>query len=168
MLIIHLKKNKLTPHNSRKTLKQKNPEIKKQWAWISLNLSGADITSVLTAAQPLQLSCPLEADGGSYKAVEEAGAEGLGVTEGLRVFSLEKGNLITLLLYERRLCPGFGPFPWLQAIGQEEIASGCTGKGWDCILGSFFTKKVKHWNCLLREAMELPSLEVFKKCGCVI
>lgn len=78
MLIIHLKKNKLTPHNSRKTLKQKNPEIKKQWAWISLNLSGADITSVLTAAQPVQLSCPLEAGGGSYKAVEEAGAEGWG------------------------------------------------------------------------------------------
>lgn len=30
----------------------------------------------------MQLSCPFEAGGGSYKAVEEAGAEVLGVAEG--------------------------------------------------------------------------------------
>lgn len=40
------------------------------------------MTSVPPAGHPVQLSCPFEADGRSYNAVEESEAEILGMTEG--------------------------------------------------------------------------------------
>lgn len=53
----------------------------------------------------------------------------------------------------------------LQAIGQEEVASRCARRDLDWILGkNFFTERItKHWNRLFREAVEFPSLEVFKR-----
>jgi len=89
----------------------------------------------------------------------------------LGLFSLEKsrlrGVLIALCNYLKGGCSRVGVTKE-QAIGQGEVALSCIRGGLDWISGKIsLLRVVKDWNTLPREAVESPSLEVFR-CGDVV
>lgn len=109
--VIHLKKNKLTPHN-RKTpthkpdnsRNQKAMSLKQPKSFWCRHFFWIDCWSACAAELPIWSRCrELQ----SCWCLEQKSQEWL---RGLRLFSLEKGDLITLQLHERMLEQGVGPF----------------------------------------------------------
>ena len=88
----------------------------------------------------------------------------------LGLFSLGKrrlrGDLIAPFKYLKGDCSKSGVGLFSLVTGQEKMASSRAKGSLGWILGiNFFTERViKHWNRLLREVVESPSLDVFKSC----